>query len=55
MYERALRGYKEALGPIYASTLAIINNLGSLYMVHGKLDEAEQRYKRKLQGHESLV
>jgi hypothetical protein len=55
MYERVLRGYKEALEPIHTLTLATVNNLGNLYRVHGKLDEAEQMYKRKLQVHESVV
>jgi len=55
MYERALRGYKEALGPIRTSILATVNNLDSLYRLHGKPDEAEQMYKRKLQVHKSVV
>jgi Tfp pilus assembly protein PilF len=54
MYERALRRYKEALGPIHTSTLATVNNLGSLCRVHGKPDEAEQMYKRQLQVNESV-
>jgi hypothetical protein len=29
--------------------MATVNNLGSLNTLHGKLDEAEQMYKRKLQ------
>ena len=51
MYERALRGYEEALGPTHTSTLATVNDSCSLYRVHGKLDEAEQMYKRKLEVH----
>jgi tetratricopeptide (TPR) repeat protein len=55
MYERALREYEEVLGPTHTSTLATVDNLGSLYKIHGKLDEAEQMYKRKLEVHESVV
>jgi hypothetical protein len=55
MYERALRGYEETLGPTHTSPLVTVNNLGSLYKIHGKLDEAELMYKWKLQVHESVV
>lgn len=37
MYERALRGYEEALGPKHTSTLDTVNNLGLLYADQGKL------------------
>jgi tetratricopeptide (TPR) repeat protein len=37
MYERALRGYEEALGPTHTSTLNTVNNLGILYADQGKL------------------
>ena len=47
MYERTLRGYEEALGPTHVSPLTTVNNLGSLYKILGKLDEAEQMYKRE--------
>ena len=55
MYERALRGYEESLGPTHTSPLATVNNPDSLYKILGKLDRAEQMYKRKLQVHESVV
>jgi tetratricopeptide (TPR) repeat protein len=48
MYERALRGYEEALGPTHTSTLGTVNNLGLLYANQGKLGEAEQMYERAL-------
>jgi tetratricopeptide (TPR) repeat protein len=50
MYERALRGKEEALGPTHTSTLDTVNNLGNLYADQGKLDKAEQMYERALQG-----
>jgi tetratricopeptide (TPR) repeat protein len=50
MYERALRGYEEALGPTHMSTLNTVNNLGALYADQGKLGEAEQMYERALRG-----
>jgi tetratricopeptide (TPR) repeat protein len=52
MYERALRGKEEALGP--TSTLGTVNNLGLLYKAQGKLGEAEQMYERALRGNEAL-
>jgi hypothetical protein len=54
MYERALLGYKEVLRPIRRSILATVNNLSSLYRLHGKLNEAEQMYKRELQVNKSV-
>jgi tetratricopeptide (TPR) repeat protein len=48
MYEWALQGYEEALGPTHTSTLGTVNNLGSLFANQGKLDEAEQMYERAL-------
>jgi tetratricopeptide (TPR) repeat protein len=55
MYERALRGYEEALGPTHTSTLATVNNLGILYKDQGKLGEAEQMYQRPLRGYEATL
>ncbi|CAN9242765.1 unnamed protein product [Alternaria alternata] len=54
MYERALRGFEEALGVGHSSTLNTVNNLGSLYADQGKLDEAEKMYERALRGYEAL-
>jgi tetratricopeptide (TPR) repeat protein len=54
MYERALRGYEEALGIGHSSTLQTVNNLGALYADQGRLDKAEQMYERALRGHEAL-
>jgi tetratricopeptide (TPR) repeat protein len=55
MYERALRGSEEALGPDHTSTLNIVNNLGLLYTNQGKLAEAEQMYERALRGSEEAL
>jgi tetratricopeptide (TPR) repeat protein len=55
MYERALRGYEEALGPNHTSTLATVSNLGNLYKNQGKLGEAEQMYERALRGYEEAL
>ncbi|KAI1668000.1 Tetratricopeptide repeat [Pyrenophora tritici-repentis] len=52
MYDRALRGYEEALGVDHTSTLKMVNNLGNLYAAQGKLGEAEQMYDRALRGKE---
>jgi tetratricopeptide (TPR) repeat protein len=54
MYERALRGREEALGPTHTSTLGTVNNLGNLYKDQGKLGEAEKMYERALRGYEAL-
>jgi hypothetical protein len=42
-------------GPEHTSTLATVNNLGSLYADQGKLAEAEQMYERALQGYEKAL
>ncbi|KAH7126726.1 hypothetical protein B0J11DRAFT_284076 [Dendryphion nanum] len=55
MYERALEGIEEALGPKHTSTLGIVNNLGNLYKNQGKLGEAEMMYKRALEGIEEAL
>ncbi|KAF2874191.1 hypothetical protein BDV95DRAFT_616739 [Massariosphaeria phaeospora] len=55
MYERALRGREEALGPTHTSTLMTVNNLGILYADQGKLGEAEQMYERALRGREKAL
>jgi tetratricopeptide (TPR) repeat protein len=55
MYERALRGYEEALGPTHTSTLDTVSNLGLLYYKQGRLDEAEQMYERALRGYEAAI
>ncbi|OCL00351.1 uncharacterized protein K441DRAFT_99752 [Cenococcum geophilum 1.58] len=54
MFERALRGYEEALGAKHTSTLGTVNNLGILYWRQGKLDDAEKMYERALRGREAL-
>jgi tetratricopeptide (TPR) repeat protein len=55
MFERALRGRVEALGPTHTSTLDTVNNLGILYKDQGKLGEAEQMYERALRGYEEAL
>jgi tetratricopeptide (TPR) repeat protein len=55
MYERALRGYEEALGPTHVSTLDMVNNLGLLYKNQGRLGEAEHMYTRALRGYEEAI
>jgi tetratricopeptide (TPR) repeat protein len=55
MYERALRGKEEALGPTHTSILNTVNNLGTLYYDQGKLGKAEQMYERALRGKEEAL
>jgi tetratricopeptide (TPR) repeat protein len=55
MYERALRGREEALGPNHTLTLNTVNNLGNLYANQGKLGEAEQMYERGLREREEAL
>ncbi|KAF7515787.1 hypothetical protein PCG10_002914, partial [Penicillium crustosum] len=55
MYQRALAGREEALGPDHISTLSIVQNLGVLYHKQGKLKEAEQMYQRALAGYEEAL
>jgi tetratricopeptide (TPR) repeat protein len=55
MYQRALAGYKKALGPGHPSTLDTVHNLGSLYSNQGKLIEAEEMYQRALTGREQAL
>jgi tetratricopeptide (TPR) repeat protein len=38
MYERALAGKEQMLGPEHTLTLSTVNNLGALYADQGKLD-----------------
>lgn len=55
MYQRALRGKEEALGPSHTSTLGTVNNLGLLYANQGRLGEAEQMYERVMRGFEEAL
>ena len=55
MYERALAGFKEALGADHSSTLSTFNNLGLLYLKQGRLADAERMYQRALTGRENAL
>jgi tetratricopeptide (TPR) repeat protein len=55
MYQRALQGYKQALGPKHLLTLNTVNGLGTLYKAKGKLGEAEKMFQRALQGKEKAL
>ncbi|CAG8885562.1 unnamed protein product [Penicillium egyptiacum] len=55
MYQRALAGYKKALGLDHTSTLNTVTNLGLLYSDQGKLKEAEEMYQRALAGYEKAL
>ncbi|KAF4966735.1 hypothetical protein FSARC_5600 [Fusarium sarcochroum] len=55
MYERALQGYENALGPDHETTLGAINDLGNLYIRESRLDEAEAMHKRALEGREKAL
>lgn len=48
------QGYEKALGAEHTSTLGAVINLGNLYANQGKLVEAQQMYKRALQGYEKV-
>jgi tetratricopeptide (TPR) repeat protein len=55
MYERALQGKEEALGPNHTSTLRTVDSLGNLYLRQGKVAKAEQMYERALRGTEEAL
>ncbi|RYN56964.1 hypothetical protein AA0117_g13226 [Alternaria alternata] len=55
MYERALRGYEEVLGPTNRSTLDTVDSLSSLYFKQDKLGEAEKMFERALRGYEERL
>jgi hypothetical protein len=55
MYQRALQGREKALGRDHTSTLGTVNNLGTLYVNQGRLEEAEAMYQRALQGTEKAL
>ncbi|KAL4745474.1 hypothetical protein BDW72DRAFT_186605 [Aspergillus terricola var. indicus] len=55
MYQRALAGYEEALGPDHIYTLNTVNNLGILYLNQGKLKEAREMCQRALAGYEEAL
>jgi tetratricopeptide (TPR) repeat protein len=55
MYERALQGYEEALGPKSTLTSNIANNLNMLYANQGKHKEADAMFLRALVGKEEAL
>jgi tetratricopeptide (TPR) repeat protein len=55
MFQRALAGYKKALGPDHTFTLDSVLCLGNLYQNQGKLKEAEEMYQRALAGYEKAL
>ena len=58
MYQRALQGYKKALGQeavmTYVPSLNTCQNLANLFERRGKLVEAEELYHRTLRGIEKV-
>jgi tetratricopeptide (TPR) repeat protein len=55
MYDLALAGREEALGPDSETTLNTVNNLGALYREQRKLDKAEHMLLRALVGREKAL
>ncbi|GFF44496.1 nephrocystin-3 [Aspergillus udagawae] len=55
MYQHALTGFMQVLGPDHASTLGAMHSLGSLYNDQGKFNEAEQFYQKALAGYETKL
>ena len=55
LYERALKGYEEQLGPAHPDTLATVHGLAIVYGVQGRYKEAEQLYERALKGREEQL
>ena len=50
MYNHALAGFENALGPEHASTLHTVRSLGKLYQCQGHLADAERMFKRAQAG-----
>jgi tetratricopeptide (TPR) repeat protein len=50
MYEQALRGREETLGPKHQSTLSTVNSLGNLYAIQGNPAGAVRMYGRAMRG-----
>ncbi|KAJ5778860.1 hypothetical protein N7457_006580 [Penicillium paradoxum] len=55
MYQRALAGYEEILGPKHEFTLNAVHNIGRLYRDQDKPDKAEEMYQRALAGYEETL
>jgi tetratricopeptide (TPR) repeat protein len=55
MLQRALDGYKKAVGLDHTSTLDALYNLGVFYKEQGRLKEAEEMYQRALEGYEKAL
>ena len=55
MYQRALQGNEKALGRDHALTLDTVNNLGTLYVNQGRLEEAQATCQRALSGFQAVL
>ena len=55
LYNRALEGREEKLGPTHPDTLNTVQSLAVVYRNQGRYDEAEQLYNRALEGHEEKL
>ena len=59
MYQRALEGYENALGPanaaFYMPALNTVYNLGMLFSSRGDVDRARAIYSRALAGYRRVV
>jgi tetratricopeptide (TPR) repeat protein len=55
LYERALKGREEQLGPAHPDTLGTVQNLAIVYHYQGRYKEAEQLYERALKGKEEQL
>ena len=55
LFEQALKGWEEQLGPAHPDTLRTIQNLAIVYRYQGRYKEAEQLYERALKGWEEQL
>ena len=59
MYERALKGYEDAIGlenvGTYRPALNTMLNRGNLYMEQGELTQAREVYSRALMGFQTIL
>jgi tetratricopeptide (TPR) repeat protein len=55
LYNRALEGWEEKLGPRHPDTLNTVNSLAIVYRNQGRYDEAERLYGRALEGYKEKL